>query len=74
MYTFEPPTTTIISFSDFFSDQSDSKQYGYRLPIVTEARSNIRAALKEMKAAEHGEKDYLKLVKVRRATIYAFAF
>ncbi|KAJ3542827.1 hypothetical protein NMY22_g3366 [Coprinellus aureogranulatus] len=64
MYHFEPPTTNIISFSDFFNDQSDSKQYGYRLPTVTEARSNIRAALKEMKAAENGEKDYLKLVKL----------
>jgi hypothetical protein len=65
MFIFDPPATAIISFSDIFSDQSDNKQYGFRLPTVTEARSNIRAALKEMRAAENGERDYLRLAKVR---------
>jgi hypothetical protein len=65
MFLFETPTTANVSFSDIFIDQSINKEYGFRFPEVTQARANIRALLKEIKAAEHGEKDYLRLVKVR---------
>ncbi|KAF5325751.1 hypothetical protein D9611_000398 [Ephemerocybe angulata] len=64
MYSFEIPTTATISFSEFCHDQSDRQDYVSRLPEVTQARANIRATLKEMKATENGGKDYLTLVKL----------
>ncbi|KAF6763135.1 pH-response regulator protein palC [Ephemerocybe angulata] len=64
MYSFEIPTTATISFSEFCHDQSDRQDYVSRLPEVTQARANIRATLKEMKATESGGKDYLTLVKL----------
>jgi hypothetical protein len=65
MYIFETPTTSTLSYSDFFVDRSDKKEYEFRFPEVTQARTNVRAVLKEMKGTEGNDKDYLRLVKVR---------
>ncbi|KAL4251427.1 pH-response regulator protein palC [Abortiporus biennis] len=61
-YLFELPTTGAISFSDFCYDQSAS--YISETADTTEARANLRAALKEYKRSDDDEKDYLKLVKI----------
>ncbi|CAL1706477.1 unnamed protein product [Somion occarium] len=61
-YLYEIPTTGAISFSDFCYDQTAS--YVAEVADTTEARANLRAALKEFKRAEDDERDYLKLVKV----------
>ena len=61
-YLYELPTTGAISFSEFCSDQNGS--YLVEVAETTEARANLRAALKEFKRAEDTERDYLKLVKV----------
>ena len=61
-YLYELPTTGAISFSEFCSDQNGS--YLVEVAETTEARANLRAALKEFKRAEDNERDYLKLVKV----------
>ena len=60
-FLFELPTTGAISFADFCTDRS--KSYTVELAEVTQARANLRAALKESKRTD-GEKDNLKLVKV----------
>ena len=60
-YLYELPTTGAISFSDFCVDKTAS--YAASISSATEARANLRAALKESKRAE-GEKDFLRLVKV----------
>ena len=60
-YLYELPTTGAISFGDFVYDQSAS--YISEVSETTEARANLRAALKESKRT--GEKDYLRLVKVK---------
>ena len=59
-YLYELPTTGAISFGDFVYDQSAS--YISEVSDTTEARANLRAALKESKRTD--EKDYLRLVKV----------
>ena len=59
-YLYELPTTGAISFGDFVYDQSAS--YISEVSETTEARANLRAALKESKRTD--EKDYLRLVKV----------
>lgn len=61
-YLYELPTTGAISFSEFCLDQTAS--YVVELAETTEARANLRVALKEFKRAEDSERDYLKLVKV----------
>ncbi|KAI0075765.1 hypothetical protein K474DRAFT_1663868 [Panus rudis PR-1116 ss-1] len=61
-YFYELPTTGAISFSDFCYDQSAS--YVTEVSEATEARANLRAALKESKRTGDIEKDYLKLIKV----------
>lgn len=61
-YLYELPTTGAISFSDFCHDQGAS--YISDISDTTEARANLRAALKESKRTDDGEKDYLRLVKV----------
>ena len=60
-YLYELPTTGAVSFSDFLFDKSAS--YIADVSDATEARANLRAALKESKRTD--EKDYLRLVKVR---------
>jgi hypothetical protein len=65
MYVFELPTTGALSFSDLCTDQSSDQQYGFRFSQVTEARANLRAALKDAKRTDGFDKDTLKLVKVR---------
>ena len=60
-YLYELPTTGAISFSDYLVDKSAS--YIAEVAETTEARANLRAALKESKRTD--EKDYLRLVKVR---------
>lgn len=62
-YLYELPTTGAISFSEFLHDQGAS--YISDISDTTEARANLRAALKESKRTGDSEKDYLKLVKVR---------
>ncbi|GBE80611.1 hypothetical protein BKA93DRAFT_819443 [Sparassis latifolia] len=61
-YFYELPTTGAIYFASFFSDQTAT--YITEIAQATEARANLRAALKENKRADVDEKDYLKLVKV----------
>lgn len=63
-YLYELPTTGAISFADFCIDHTGS--YTTHIAEATQARANLRAALKESKRTD-GEKDYLKLVKVRYA-------
>ncbi|KAJ3553450.1 hypothetical protein NP233_g12639 [Leucocoprinus birnbaumii] len=63
MYLYELPTTGAISFSDFCIDQSTDKIYSTRILEATEARANVRAALKASKRTEDGTKDYLSLTK-----------
>ena len=72
MYIFETPSTSTLSYSDFFVDRSDKKEYEFRFPEVTQARTNVRAALKEMKGTEGNDKDYLRLVKVRSSYFFHF--
>jgi hypothetical protein len=64
IYLYELPTTGAVSFSDFCTDQSTNKSHTTHISEATQSRANLRVALKESKRAEHGEKDYLKLVKV----------
>lgn len=64
-YLYELPTTGAISFNDFCLDKSHS--YAAEIAGATQARQNLRAALKESKRAE-GERDFLRLVKVSRRT------
>ncbi|KAH8118953.1 BRO1 domain-containing protein [Phellopilus nigrolimitatus] len=59
-YLYELPTTGAISFTDFCVDQTAS--YTTSIADLTQARANLRAALKESKRAD-GEKDFLRLVK-----------
>lgn len=62
IYLYELPTTGAISFSDFCSDRDAS--YASCISEATQARANLRLALKESKRADHAEKDFLGLVKV----------
>jgi hypothetical protein len=64
MYLYELPTTGAISFTDFCVDQSTDKVYTSHILETTQARANIRAALKASKRTEDGAKDYLSLIKV----------
>jgi hypothetical protein len=68
-YLYELPTTGAISFADFCVDHSDDKSYLSHLSDATQARANLRGALKESKRTEDAEKDYLNLVKVRLDTL-----
>ena len=61
-YLYELPTTGAISFSDFCVDKTAS--YNMSIADATQARANLRAALKESKHTD-GERDFLRLVKVR---------
>ena len=61
-YVYELPTTGAISFADFCLDQNGL--YTVNIVEVTQARANLRGALKEIKRDASGERDYLKLVKV----------
>lgn len=61
-YLYELPTTGAAVFSDFCLDQTG--QYAAFISETTQTRANLRAALKESKRTD-GEKDYLKIVKVR---------
>ncbi|KAH9935779.1 BRO1 domain-containing protein [Fomitopsis serialis] len=61
-YLYELPTTGAIFFAGVCDDKTGS--YTTEIAEATEARANLRAALKESKRADDGGKDYLKLVKV----------
>jgi hypothetical protein len=65
MYLYELPTTGAVSFSNFCVDHSLDRAYTHYIPQATEARANLRGVLKESKRTDHGEKDFLTLVKVR---------
>ncbi|EIN11903.1 hypothetical protein PUNSTDRAFT_63546 [Punctularia strigosozonata HHB-11173 SS5] len=58
-YLYELPTTGAVSFADFCHDPTGS--YTTQLANATQARANLRVALKESKRAD-GEKDHLRLV------------
>ncbi|EPQ57157.1 hypothetical protein GLOTRDRAFT_137557 [Gloeophyllum trabeum ATCC 11539] len=60
IHLFELPTTGAVSFIDFVSDPQGA--YTVELAEATQARANLRAALKESKRTD--VKDYLRLVKV----------
>lgn len=62
IYLYELPTTGAISFSDFCVDESGL--HTSHISDAIQARANLRSALKESKR-DHGERDFLKLVKVR---------
>jgi hypothetical protein len=62
IYAFELPTTGSLSFSDHVTNGVDS--YATQISGATQARANLRAVLKESKHTD-GDKDYLRLVKVR---------
>ena len=64
MYLYELPTTGAVSFSDFCDDYSSDKAYTHHMPEATQTRANLRGILKESKRTDHGEKDYLALIKV----------
>ncbi|KAH9942358.1 uncharacterized protein BXZ73DRAFT_87964 [Epithele typhae] len=61
-YLYELPTTGAFSFADSCVDSTAT--YTTHIAETTESRANLRAALKESKRADIGEKDFLKLVKV----------
>lgn len=61
-YLYELPTTGSLSYTDYCIDNTGS--YANDISDATQARANLRAALKESKHSE-GEKDFLSLVKVR---------
>lgn len=71
MYLYELPTTGAASFADFCVDQSTDKIYANRILEVTQARANIRTALKASKRTEDDAKDYLSLIKVN-ATYFSY--
>ena len=62
IYAFELPTTGSLSFSDHVTNGLDA--YATQISSATQARANLRAVLKESKHTD-GDKDYLRLVKVR---------
>ena len=68
-FLFELPTTGAISFADFCIDQTGA--YTTFISDATQARANLRTALKESKRTD-GEKDYLKLVKVSGEELVGF--
>ncbi|KAI0823612.1 hypothetical protein BC628DRAFT_1324282 [Trametes gibbosa] len=61
-YLYELPTTGAVSFADACVDATAT--FTADIAEATEARANLRAALKESKRTDQGEKDYLRLVKV----------
>ena len=63
MYLYALPTTGAISFSEFCVDHSAEKVYSRYIPEASQARANLRGVLKDSKRADHGEKDFLSLVK-----------
>ena len=65
MYLYELPTTGAISFSEFCVDHSAEKVYNRYIPEASQARANLRGLLKDSKRTDHGEKDFLSLVKAR---------
>lgn len=67
IYRFTLPTTGAISFADFLSDPSGKNLYASQIAQTTQARANLRGALKENKRAD--EKDFLRLIKVRYSII-----
>jgi hypothetical protein len=62
IYAFELPTTGSLSFSDHVTNGLDI--YATQISAATQTRANLRAVLKESKHTD-GDKDYLRLVKVR---------
>ncbi|KAI0266975.1 hypothetical protein BC834DRAFT_1040810 [Gloeopeniophorella convolvens] len=60
IYPFDLPTTGAIAFADYFADGTES--YAAQIADATQARANLRAALKESRHTD-GDKDYLRLVK-----------
>lgn len=61
-YVYELPTTGSVVFSEILVDETG--KYTHAIANATLARSNLRAALKESKRTDEGEKDHLKIIKV----------
>lgn len=68
IYLYELPTTGAISFTDFCSEENGT--YVAHISEATQARANLRGALKDSKRTDHSEKDFLKIVKVGQYRIY----
>jgi hypothetical protein len=62
-YLYDLPTTGALSLSELCTDITGS--HAAQLVSATEARANVRAVLKASRRADAGERDYLKVVKVR---------
>jgi hypothetical protein len=62
-YVYELPTTGSIVFGDFVIDQTG--KYSHTIANATVARSSLRNALKETKRTDEGEKDPLRIIKVK---------
>jgi hypothetical protein len=70
MYIYELPTTGAISFSEFCVDRSAEISYNRHISEASQARANLRGVLKDSKRADHGEKDFLGLVKASFASLF----
>ncbi|KAF9527292.1 BRO1-like domain-containing protein [Crepidotus variabilis] len=64
MYLYDLPTTGSVSFVDLCIDRSLDKAYTRHISEATQARANLRGVLKDSKRTDHGEKDFLSLVKL----------
>ncbi|ELU42717.1 pH-response regulator protein palC [Rhizoctonia solani AG-1 IA] len=64
-YVYDLPTTGALSLSELCIDITGS--HAANLARATEARANVRAILKASRRTDAGERDYLKVVKVRKA-------
>ncbi|KAH7888890.1 BRO1-like domain-containing protein [Phlebopus sp. FC_14] len=62
-YLYELPTTGAISFADFCVDTTPDNAHASHIAEATQARANLRGALKEIKRVEGADKDYLRLIK-----------
>jgi hypothetical protein len=71
MYLYELPTTGATPFSEFCVDHSAERVYNHYFSEASQARANLRGVLKDSKRADHGEKDFLGLVK---ASLFFQAF
>lgn len=71
IYAFELPTTGSFSFTDWFSDASNT--HTSQIAEATQVRADLRAVLKESKRTD-GEKDHLRVVKVSIGYIMAYLY
>ncbi|KAF9227200.1 hypothetical protein BS17DRAFT_727211 [Gyrodon lividus] len=63
-YIYELPTTGAVSFAEFCIDTTGGNVYTSHVAEATQARANMRGALKECKRMDSGQRDYLRIIKV----------